>query len=237
MISKTAQADVEEMWEAGLKPSFADIIRINAVALGVERATGEFALSALPRVAFIGDVAFREPTVGSEIWLAQAQRLFDQESSETFIILRAFSLSKPQSELPDPVDEKAVLAAVKDFKTSLAFATVGQILSAIGYAVHGFDQASGEHPAQKPDAQEPGAAQQEQSYDIGLMRKGMIYRLGSAADLKELTPSALRAMLMRAIARDHEANVAKDAVAMAEDDYLRTLDEITDRLKKELGNG
>lgn len=138
MVSKTAQADIEDLWEQGLKPTFADIIRLNAVALKVEHSANGMSLSDLPRVAFLGGVAFREPTIGSEIWLNKVQRLFDGDDSETFIILRAFSLSMPQDQLPEPTDVQAIQEAVQQFKNTLAFATLPQVLSAVGYAIHGF---------------------------------------------------------------------------------------------------
>lgn len=124
MVSKTAQADIEDMWDAGLKPTFHDIIRLNALALEVERTKAGFSLAELPRVSFLGEAVFREPTIGSEMWLTSASRLFDSDDMETFMLLRAFSLSMPQSELPDPLDQKTVLEAMQKFKDSLAFATM-----------------------------------------------------------------------------------------------------------------
>lgn len=233
MNSKTAQADVEEMWEAGLKPTFADIIRLNALALNVERIKAGFSISELPRVAFLGNVAFRETTVGSEIWLAEASQLFDLDEPETYIILRAFSLSRPQGELPDPADEKAVIAGVQAFKDALAFATLRQVVAATGYAIHGFSPDAGERAAERKDLDKE-AERADDCYEVGLMRSGMLYRIGSAADLRDLPPRALSEMVRRAMSRDHGANMRKDAVSDAEDDYLRTLDEITARLKREI---
>lgn len=230
MVSKTAQADIEEMWEAGLKPTFADIIRLNALAIEVERVKAGFSLAELPRVAFLGNVAFREPTVGSEMWLAAASRLFDADEPETFIILRAFSLSRPQGELPDPADENAVLAGVAEFKDALAFATLRQVVAATGYAIHGFNPDSGERAAERKDEEKEDAGA-NYCYEVGLLRSGMLYRIGSAAELRDLPPRALHEMVRRAMSRDHGANIRKDAVSDAEDDYLRTLDEITERLK------
>ena len=230
MVSKRAEADILEMWERGLKPTVADIIRLNALALRVESVRAGFALNVLPRVAFLGKVSFREPTIGSEIWLDESLRLFSGDT-ETFLILRAFSLSRPQGELPDPADEKAVVAALDAFRLSLDFATTGQLVAAVGYAVHGFDPAEGESPASQREGGRPQPPQVgKASYEIGLLRRGMLYRLGSAADLKELPPIALEEMLRQAIARDHSSDVRKGDVSLAEDDYLRTLDEITDRL-------
>lgn len=50
MVSKRAEADVMDMWDAGLRPTFADIVRLNALALKVDGARGAFALGVLPRV-------------------------------------------------------------------------------------------------------------------------------------------------------------------------------------------
>ena len=79
MVSKTAQADVEDMWDEGLKPTFNDIIRLNALALEVERVQAGFSLSELPRVAILGNVVFHEPTIGSEIWIASSSKMFDTD--------------------------------------------------------------------------------------------------------------------------------------------------------------
>lgn len=236
MVSDTAKLDVEDLLEKGLRPTFEDIIRLNALALKVERARSGFALNVLPRVSFLGSVAFREPTVGAEIWFDSASRLFAVDDPETFILLRALALCRPQEDLPDPVDERAVVAAVQDMRASLAFATIRQISSAIGYVVHGF----------RPESCEPAEAMKRESveessdtsYAVGLLYQGMALRLGSAADIKALPIHAIEEMTRRAIQEKAGMNVRKAAISIAEDDYLRTLDAITERLEKEsLSNG
>lgn len=234
MVSKTAEADFEDLREAGLNPTFRDIIRLNALALRVEGLKAGFALSELPRVAFLGDATFREPTIGSEIWLASASRLFDENDVETFMMLRAFSLSMPQDALPDPTSEKSTLDALQGFRDSLAFATIPQLMAAVGYAVHGFRAEECESPEKKKDEDGDGNdTEDEPCYEIGLLRQGMVYRLGSAKELKDLPPRALREMTVRAMSRDHGCDARRDAVSDAEDDYLRTLDAITERLRAE----
>jgi hypothetical protein len=230
MISKTAQADVEDMWEAGLKPTFNDIVRLNALALRVERIKSGFALNVLPRVAFLGEVAFREPTIGADIWLDEAARLFAADKAETFMLLRAFSLSMPWDELPDSADEKAILKGVAELHDALAFATMPQIAAAVGYAVHGFSEEN-----VLPVPREGGADEVSDgeivSFDVGLVRQGMVLRIGSAKELKDLPRRALEEMVRRAISTQCNRDARKDAVSLAEDDYLRTLDSITERLK------
>ncbi len=233
MVSRTAEADFEDLREAGLEPTFRDIIRLNALALRVEGLKAGFALSELPRVAFLGDATFREPTVGSEIWLASASRLFDENDAETFMMLRAFSLSMPQDALPDPAGERQTLGALQAFRDSLAFATVPQLMAAVGYAVHGFMGSECETPERRKDGEDGKDAEGEPCYEVGLLRQGMVYRLGPAKELKDLPPRALREMVMRAMSRDHGCDARRDAVADAEDDYLRTLDAIAERLRAE----
>lgn len=232
MVSKTAEADFEDLREAGLNPTFRDTVRLNALALRVEGLKAGFALSELPRVAFLGDATFREPTIGSEIWLASASRLFDENDVETFMMLRAFSLSMPQDALPDPTSEKSTLDALQGFRDSLAFATIPQLMAAVGYAVHGFRAEECESPEKKKD-EDGNDTEDEPCYEIGLLRQGMVYRLGSAKELKDLPPRALREMTVRAMSRDHGCDARRDAVSDAEDDYLRTLDAITERLRAE----
>lgn len=230
MVSKRAEADVMDMWDAGLRPTFGDIVRLNALALRVDGARGAFALGVLPRVAFIGGVSFREPTVGSEIWLAAASRLFDVDDAETFMMLRAFSLSCDQSALPDAADEKGVMSAVMAFRGRLAAFTVRQIVAAVGYAVHGFSAHEGEtaKPREGTGADDGGELR---SVHAGLLRQGVVYRLGSMAELRGLQPSVLRGMLIHAMSAAHGSDVGKDAADDADNDYLRTLDDIVARLR------
>ena len=234
MISKTAQADIEDMWEAGLRPTFDDIVRLNALGLKVERIKSGFALNVLPRVAFLGEVALREPTVGADIWLDEAARLFAADKAETFMLLRAFSLSMPWDKLPDSADEKAILKGVAEMRDALAFATMPQIVAAIGYAVHGFSETDA-HPVPRKDGAEGFCDGEILSFDVGLVRQGMVLRIGSAKELKDLPRHALEEMVCRAITAQCGRDARKDAVSLAEDDYLRTLDAITERLEKESG--
>lgn len=224
------------MWENGLKPTFADIIRLNAIALRAERGrTGE-SLSSMPRVAFLGGVMFREPTIGSNMWLSSASRIFDSDDGETYMVLRVFSLSMPQDELPDPYDKDAVQEAIQSFKDKIAFATVPQLLHAVGYVIHGFRQDSYEVPAlAKGTEDEQDEDPLDTCYEVGLLRQGIVHRLGTAKEIKNLPPRVVREMILRAQSIDMKADVRKGIADELENDYLRTLDEITERLKKEEG--
>jgi hypothetical protein len=101
----------------------------------------------------------------------------------------------------------------------------------MGYAIHGFSPDECEKPTKRTDKPEEEKADVDYCYEIGLLRQGIVCKLGNAAELKNVQPYVLREMVLRTMANDYSANVIKDAVSDAEDDYLRTLDEITTRLK------
>lgn len=69
MVSKMAISDIEALKEDGIELTPQEIIRLNAFGLKVERNTESSEYSVPPRVSILGDVAFHEPTIGSEIWM------------------------------------------------------------------------------------------------------------------------------------------------------------------------
>ena len=119
------------------------------------------------------------------------------------------------------------------------FATLPQVMAAVGYAVHGFKHDSCELPAKRNDREGVGKVDDTNDcYEIGLLRQGMTYRLGSASDMKDLPPRTLQRMIIDAMQMQLKTtSIRKDFVSNAEDNYLRTLDEITNRLKMEQKDG
>ena len=115
------------------------------------------------------------------------------------------------------------------------FATLPQVMAAVGYAVHGFKHDSCELPAKRKDEDaDIKVDDTNDCYEIGLLRQGMAYRLGSASDMKDLPPRTLQRMIIDAMQMQLKTtSIRKDFVSNAEDNYLRTLDEITNRLKME----
>ena len=119
------------------------------------------------------------------------------------------------------------------------FATLPQVMAAVGYAVHGFKHDSCELPAQRKDEDtDIKVDDTNECYEIGLLRQGMTYRLGSVSELKDLPPRTLQRMIIDAMQMQLKTtSIRKDFVSSAEDNYLRTLDEITNRLKMEQKDG
>lgn len=93
MISKMAIEDIDSLAEEGIKLTPREIVRLNAYGLKVERSTDAAERYALPRVAMLGKLTLRQPTIGSEIFLQKAAAVFDFDSVDTWLTLRVLSLS------------------------------------------------------------------------------------------------------------------------------------------------
>lgn len=235
MVSAYAMEDVERMEAEGLKPAPADIIRLNALGCRVERGEHDEGLSTMPRCAFVGDLVFREPTIGSEIWIADVSRQFDMENAETLLLVRAYALARDQKDLPDALDAAAVKAEVERFKREkLAAMTVRELVAAVGYAMHGNGAAALEFAEEdRGSGGSPDATSSRTCVELGLLYRGMAMRLGSAAELKALTSSTLDEMILLAIDRDDRIEIRKEEHARFEGEYLRTLGAIRKRLEGE----
>ena len=238
MISRTAESDIHEMWEAGLKPTVADIIRLNAVALRMERcAKPDAGVFHLRRVAFLDGLTFTQPTVGHEIWRTKVERLVDFADFETSLCADAFICATPLDRLPSDTDRAAVKAALEAFLPKLEPFTADQVAAAILYAQHGTDWMDGEDAPTSP-SRETGASlppfDESFSFPLGVVLGGMAYGIGlTLAEAMRLSRSQLMAVIDRKLHFEGAVNT-KRLKSDAEDDYLRTLDEITGRLKGEI---
>ncbi len=235
MISPTARADIRRAIDRGVKLTPEDIIRLNALGLRHDYAKQGADMRIMPRVAWLGEVAFREPTIGHEIWMRRAGDIFALERPEDIVLLRAFCLATPPEALPPLDDRKALLAAVDAFcRTRLSFYTVEQVAAALVYAEQGVDPAAGEIPEPKPEEPlRPGATPKpkqpgETCYEVGLLRNGVLLKLGSPETLRKMTVSELETLVVESMKADTRigAQYAKDLVSRAFADYKRTLSAI-----------
>jgi hypothetical protein len=241
MISKMAMGDIEQMLDEGLQPSPADIVRLNAIGLRVEYSQHEPDLSVMPRVAFCGDVAFHEPTVGAEIWISEALRHFDERDFETVLLVRAFALynSRNLERLPDSANAAQVQSAIEIFKRDvLKDLTVREITAGVLYAVHGASIDAHESPPAKDGDGEGEKEEKEVCFELGLLRRGVILKIGTWEELKTYTPSALDAMITIRLIELYKDQEISRRHTQASGDYWRTLEEIRKRLAREkLNNG
>lgn len=139
MISPTAIADIKAAIASGVQFKPEEIVRLNALGLRYDYSKSGAEMRIMPRVAWLGDVAFREPTIGHEIWMADVASIFDFDDGETRIKVRAFCLATPPLELPS-LDEGALelKKIVADFcRKRLSSYTLGQVAAALIFAEYG----------------------------------------------------------------------------------------------------
>lgn len=243
MQSQMAIEDIEAMEKSGLRLKPAEVVLLNALGLRYEFSKNAADLRIMPRVAFLGDVAFREPTIGHEIWMNQAASVFNLDKIETRIKVRAFCLATAPQDLPDLCDVQAVREDVEKFVcTRLCFHTLEQVACAIVYAESGADQMADENPVRK-SRDEDGKPKRdgEICYEVGLLRNGVLLKLGTFAELKQRTVSELELLVNEAMFADDRfgKRVMDDGISDALADYWRTKDAVekaaTERKKAEDG--
>lgn len=233
MISPTAISDIRAAISSGVPLTPEDIIRLNALGLRHDYSKSGAEMRIMPRLAWLGDVAFREPTIGHEIWMMDAASVFNLEHAETRIKVRAFCLATQPLLLPAMTEGRDELKRkVSEFcRKRLKSYTLGQVAAALVFAEHGDTQIARELPVpKKPDRRRKAKPVQDGDYcyEVGLLRNGVLLKLGSPDQLKDMTVSELEALIEGAMKADSRwgAPYAKDLVSKAFGDYKRTLDAI-----------
>lgn len=248
MISGMAMHDIEKLKADGLDPTPADIIRLNALALKVDFTQSPATFYELPRVAFLGNVAFREPTIGHDIWIDSVSRFCDTKDLSTYLAIRAFALSHKLEDLPDAEDKDAVVKAIEKFtKIEIRSFTVNQVRCAITYAISGADHTAREFPAphscdneEEDEADEKTAeAIEDEALSVGA---GVLFEtlaMGLGVTVREIlgfTLSKVRALQEAGLARNG-IDLKKNRRNSRLGDYYVTRDEIRARLEKEKQDG
>ena len=222
MISKMAMADIEALRADGIDVPPREVVRLNALGLRVERGPESADLFA--------------PSLGAEMWLRQALDAFDGDDEQTYFTLRVLSCVVPWRELPDPAGQNAVRKAIKTTLKRLSDATIRQLDNALEWCIGGNLPETGEKPPPRPAAADSSAADAEDmperySPEFGLFYRGMAVRIGTAADMKDMTMSAMLAVCDRAetiaatstLGGGHDRKAEKNT---ATGDYYRALDAV-----------
>ena len=150
MVSDTAMSDINKLVAEGLKPTPQDIIRLNALALKIERHEScAMSLFNLPRVAFLGNIILREPTLGHEIWLAEVERICDMDDILTNLAVTAYACSVIDAKDLPELDKRKIFIAVEKFKETISGYTPRQIVAATRYVIDGNDATTGEYAVRK----------------------------------------------------------------------------------------
>ncbi len=233
MISPTAIADIKAAISSGVIFKPEEIIRLNALGLRYDYSKSNADMRIMPRVAWLGDVAFREPTIGHEIWMYDAAEIFDFDNAETRVKVRAYCLATPPLELPPMTDGIAsIKRKVQKFcRNKISQYTLGQVACALMFAENGDIQTAGEFPVAKKESKRKKnklVQEGEHCYEVGLLRNGMLLNLGTPDKLIGITVSGLETLIVEKMKLDDRIGVeyAKDMTNSAFGDYKRTLDSI-----------
>ena len=233
MVSPTAIADIKTAISSGVNLKPEEIIRLNALGLRYDYSKSGADMRIMPRVAWLGDIAFREPTIGHEIWMYDASELFDFDNGETRVKVRAYCLATPPLELP-PMTEGIlnIKKKVQKFcREKLSQWTLGQVATALMFAEYGDTQTACEMPVAKKESRRKKrkvVQEGDHCYEVGLLRNGVLLNLGSPDQLKDMTVSGLETLIIEKMKLDDRVGVdySKDIVNTAFGDYKRTLDSI-----------
>lgn len=232
MISKMAMEDIAALRADGIDVPPREVVRLNVLGLRVERGPDSPDVFAAPRVAFLGDVVLREPPLGADMWMRQAADAFNlDDDAQTWFSLRVLSCAVPWRELPDPTRPSAVRKAVERTLRDLSDFTLRQVENALLWCIDGNLAETGENPPPRPaesDSSDSDAGDMPTRYspEFGLFWRGVALRLGTAADLKDLTAGALMAACDRAEAMSGLFGDVKEVKGRALGDYLRSLDTV-----------
>lgn len=239
MVSETALADIDTMIkEKGLSPTPHDIIRINALALRVERAGDPDSCVNAPRICWLFNVAIHEPTIQAELWIAEVA----EELSSTRGVMDTLSVYACAHGRVPGFFNRIMMNNATAIKARVAFwasrnlwkVTPRQIKAALDYVTHGDNPETGEYPdltEAHPNRLKGVAVSRTDS-----LHQGMRLALASGlrkSDVECLTWTALDGILGR-MYRSSGGDV-KNASAMAYGDYVLTLESITQRLSAEKG--
>lgn len=235
MISDLAISEIERLEKAGLKPTAADIIRLNALGLKVEFSQRSGDIFALPRVAYLGRIHFVEPTIAHDIWMSEALGHVDRSHYPTYLALNAYALSRPAAELVDSKDRDAVRNSIDGFLAGhLAEFTFHQIRVAVMYALHGANEIAMEYPAgDESDDKKALYENAPRSVGAGVLLSTMAMSLGlTVADAMKMTIAQLREVQTLALIKSR-VDLAKTHGVHLSDEFFRTVAAVEERLKKE----
>lgn len=233
MKSEMAEADLQQMMADGLKPTIDDIIRLNALGLKCELSQRSGEYYALPRLAFLGRLSLREPTIGHGIWIDSVIHYCCERDLSTRIAIEAFAISRPLDELPDASDRSACVKAIDDFtKNELAPFTFAQVHCAVTYAMHGNSATALEYPAlpeETPEIAEDAAV----SVGAGVLVETLAMGLGlSVRDICGMTISKAKRLQEMGLARNG-IDISKSNHGTRVAEYYSTRYEIINRLTAE----
>lgn len=240
MLADILKRDIRQYKARGIDFAPEDIVRLNALAVGVKLAQNPCTGVHLPRCVFLPPVSafgrelvLREPTVAHDIWLESAERWIDCSDRRSYLYLHGYALSVPDADaLPDADNPRKVVRRVYGFAAGrLVRYTERQLGDAVDYVMHGADWTLGETAAPPPSAKVEDPTQE--SPTLGLICCARAMRLPiTLADAHRMTSSELAEAVCEAFVADGAFDRA-DARNRALGAYIRTRDAVIARIEAE----
>ena len=226
MLSPLAMEDLAALEARGLRPTPAEVVRLNALGLAVSRDARAHRVLAAPRAVAIGQVTLHELTLAAEEWLREVLPLAHRADAEATLLLFASAHATLPGFFDDPELRHAagIDARLRAWRRGLNV-TPRALAVACDAALYGADPTAcevAEPRPPKPGQPEPDAAQTAAE----LLDGAIALRLGlSSAELRALTSSRLIHILREALAAD--GRLDPESNLDAHGDYIRTKAAIT----------
>lgn len=225
MTSHLAMEDIEALIDEGCVVHPADVVRLNALALKIEKRP-DFRFATLPRVALCGGVLFQQPTIAQDIFLDSLMEIFSQDEG-TILALEAYVLAHPDETFDNPPTFPRIFAlkCIKWIRKHLKNETAEKVRCAIDYCKYGMNPMDGEYPIYVTDETFEKWYGEAGSLSTAMKKyiQACTYGIAPEAALRA-TSQTLTAMIERA-AMLKEMNIGEDEkTATAE--YYVVLDEV-----------
>lgn len=234
MISQTAMEDIERLQQEGYNISPADVVRLNAFGLKIEKSSESAEQYVLPRVALLGDLVFHEPTIGDEIYRSEIGRIYDLDDDDTFLLITAFVITSNPKNRPESTDRDGINTAIDELSKKLSQFTIPQVWNALIYVSMGnFVGAREKPPAKKniDDSVDNDGPTEDESSSIhyGLAKNGVILDLGSMDEVKKFTTSELQVMMELKLSMEGGKQSKKNMHGRHLAEYYAVLNEIKNK--------
>ena len=241
MVSQMAMEDVERLEKEGCHVSFSDIVRLNALGLKIEKQP-DFRLASLPRIAVVGNVIFRQPTISQDIFLDDASEIVSNDPA-TMLALEAYVLAHPEETFEKLKHPIWFVSKCRCWvKKNLGNLQATELRRVLDYCLYGVDSRTGEKPVYMTDNEIFDLPDSPLSKSLRLFLTAISYGFDSTAISKTTSPQ-LEAMLERAAILNELVNCSKqEQVTIGE--YYATLEEVKrkayaerDKKNEEVTNG
>lgn len=231
MTSNLAIEDIEALIDEGCVVHPSDIIRLNALGLKIEKLP-DFRLATLPRIAILGDVIFRQPTIAQDLFMDDAAAVLNNDQG-TMLALEAYVLAHPD-EVFDKLKHPTMFALKCKawIKRKLGKYPATEVRRAIDFCLFGVDQRNGEKPVYMTDKDDSKMILPDSplSKALRLWMQAASLNIDSAAALRATSPQ-LEAMIERAYLLN-ERNICDDEKQTTAE-YFATLDYIKKKAYEE----